>query len=211
MLICGIAIDTTAVQKCEGDSIISKYVCLWSVADFFLLEPLKKDILLAMEGRFEEGMQKMCDAKSQIDSADGRTIIHEFFSGAAAVYHGLPHAKPCKELLLDYAHAIRLNLYRSHEFVQRIAEFPELASDLFLVAVKGRQSKWAGDSKADYRNYFMNMKCMECKCSSKDPASWNADPQATNKNIKIMEVHWKCEVCVAKTGYPWQRRGDAEK
>lgn len=198
------------MQKCDGDSIISKYVRLWSVADFFLLDPLKKDIIAAMEDHLEGNIKIMCNAKYLIDSAECKAIVQEFFHGIATTYHELPHTQPCRHILLDYAHAIRLNLYRTNDFVQGISDFPELASDLFLVAVKGRRSKWAGDSKADYRNYFMNMKCSECKCSSKYPASWNIDPQATGKNIRIMEVQWKCESCVVKTGYPWQGRGGAE-
>lgn len=210
MLICGIGIDTAAVDKCEGDGIIGKFVSLWSVADFFLLEPLQKDVISAMEDNFEGNMKVMCNAKWQIDDAVGKAIVQEFFHGAAAAYRDFPHAKPCRKVLIDYAHAIRLNLYRSQDFVQRIAEFPDLASDLFLVAVQGRESKWVGNSKADYRNYYMVPKCDGCKCSSKQPASWHADPQATGKHIRIMEVHWKCETCVEKSGYPWQGRGEAE-
>lgn len=152
----------------------------------------------------------MCDAKSHNESADRKVIVQEFFDGAAAAYRNFPHAEPCRQVLIDYAHAIRLNLYRSSEFLQKIGEFPELSSDLFLVAVKGRESKWLGDSKADYRTYFMNAKCSGCKCSSKEPASWHADPQATKKNIRMMDVHWKCETCVEKDGYLWEGRGDAQ-
>lgn len=211
MLTSDTAIDTAAVHECEGDSIVSKFVRLWSVADFFLLEPLRKDIISAMQDHFEGSIKIMCNAKWQIDGPDGKAIVNEFFHGVAATYHDFPHATPCREVLIDYAHAIRLNLYRSQDFVQRIAEFPALASDLFLVAVKGRESKWAGDSKADYRNYYLVSKCSGCKCSSKRPASWHVDPQADGKRIRIMEVHWKCETCVEKSGYPWQGRAEAEK
>ncbi|KAG6358026.1 hypothetical protein INS49_013910 [Diaporthe citri] len=204
------AIDNAAVQKCEGDSIVSKYVSLWSVADFFLLEPLQKDVISAIEGHFEVNMKLMCDAKWYIGGDEGKAIVQEFFSGAAATYRHFPHAKPCREVLIDYAHAIRLNLYRSDDFVQRIDEFPELASDLFLVAVKGRESRWAGSCKADYRNYWAHYKCMGCKCVAKETASWHVDPQTTGKNIRIMEVSWKCETCVGKSGYPWEGRRDAQ-
>lgn len=210
MLICGTAIDTAAVEKCEGDSIISKLVSLWSVADFFLLELLQKDILSAMADHFEGKMKVMCDAKWYIGGDEGKAIVQEFFSGTAAAYRDFPHAKPCREVLIDYAHAIRLNLYRSSEFVQRIAEFPELSSDLFLVAVQGRESKWVGSCKGDYRNYYMHSKCTGCKCAAKEMASWHVDPQTTAKNIRIMEVAWKCETCVGKSGFPWEGRGDAQ-
>ncbi|KAI7774414.1 hypothetical protein LA080_008808 [Diaporthe eres] len=204
------AIDTDAVQKCDGDSIVSKFVSLWTVADFFLLEPLKKDITSATEDHFEGNIKVMCDAKWYIGGDEGKAIVQEFFSAAAATYRDFPHAKPCREVLIDYAHAIRLQLYRSDDFVQRIAEFPDLASDLFLVAVKGRESKWVGSSKADYRNYYVQYKCKSCKCSSKEAASWHVDPQATGKKIRIMEVPWKCETCVDKSGYLWEGRGDAQ-
>lgn len=155
-------------------------------------------------------MVVMCDAKWEIHSADGKAIIKEFFDGVASAYREFPHAVPCREVLIDYAHAIRLNLYRSHDFVQRISDFPDLASDLFMVAVKGRESKWTGNSNPDYRNYFVHYRCKGCKTSSKEPVSWHVDPRATGKNIRIMEVPWKCEGCVEKSGYPWEGRGHTE-
>lgn len=209
LLIFGAAIDTDAVQKCDGDSIVSKFASLWAVADFFLLEPLKKDITSAMEDHFEGNIKVMCDAKWYIGADEGKAIVQEFFSGVVATYRDFPHAKPCREVLIDYAHAIRLQLYRSDDFVQRIAEFPDLASDLFLVAVKGRESKWVGSSKADYRNYYVRYKCKSCRCTSKEAASWHVDPQAIGKKTRIMEVPWKCETCVDKSGYLWEGRGDA--
>ncbi|POS69081.1 hypothetical protein DHEL01_v212527 [Diaporthe helianthi] len=190
------AIDTAAVQRCEGECIISQYIRLWSVADFFLIEPLKADIIEAMEQSLEENVKKICNARYLIDSQEFKAIIHEFFWGVATTYYDLPHTQPCRQVLLDYAHAIRLNLYRSDVFIKEISNYPELASDLFMIAVKGRQSKWTGDSEADYRNYFVHVKCSGCGCKSKYAESWNIDPQASGKNIRIMEVPWCCESCV---------------
>lgn len=204
------AIDTAALKTCEGEGDISKYIRLWSVADFFLVEPLKADIIAAMEQFLEENIKTMCNARYLIDSQECKAIIREFFHGVATTYRALPHTLPCREVLLDYAHAIRLNLYRSDEFLEGISNFPELASDLFMISVKGRHSKWAGDSEGDYRNYFVHTKCSECRRKSRKTTSWNIDPEATGKNIRIMEVPWVCESCVEKTGYPWQGRGGAE-
>lgn len=207
-LICGItAIDTSAVQRCEGQSFISKCIRLWSVADFFLIGPLKADIISAIEQSLEENVRTMCNAKHLIDSQECKNIIQEFFHGVATTYRELPHTQPCKQVLLDYAHAIRLNLYRSDKFVEGISNYPELAADLFMIAVKGRHSRWAGNSEGDYRNFFVHTKCSECRCKSKYAQSWNIDPQATGKNIRIMEVPWYCESCVENTGYGWQGRG----
>jgi hypothetical protein len=180
------------------------------VADFFVLDALRNDIVGTMRDHLEQKMKIMCNAKYIIDTRECKAIVQDFFHAVATTYHELPHTQPCRQLILDYAHAIRLNLYRTTEFVERIADFPELASDLFLIAVRGRQSQWAGDSLADYRNYFMNTKCSGCSCSAKKPVSWNIDPKARGPNIRIMETHWKCENCIKKTGYPWQGRGDAE-
>lgn len=198
------------MEKCKGPSIINKFVSLWSVADFFCLKPLQKDLISAMQDHLEGKMVVMCDAKWEIECADGKAIVQEFFDGVTATYRDFPHAEPCREVIIDYAHAIRLNLYRSHDFVRRISEFPDLASDLFMVAVKGRESKWTGDSHADYRNYFVHYRCNGCKQSSKGQTSWHVDPKATGKKIRIMEVPWKCEKCVEKSGYPWEGHGHTE-
>lgn len=163
-----------------------------------------------MEGHFEGNIKIMCDAKWYIGGDEGKAIVQEFFTGVTATYRDFPHAKPCREVIIDYAHAIRLNLYRSDDFVQRIDEFPELASDLFLVAIKGRESRWVGTCKADYRNFCVHYKCTGCKRAAKEATSWHVDPQTAGKNIRIMEVLWKCETCVGKSGFPWEGRGDAQ-
>lgn len=192
---------------------ISRLVGLFSTADFFMLETLKKDIISAMQSNFEPSIKIMNDAKWEVECEDGKAIVRDFFHAVVATYRDFPHAKPCREVVIDFAHAIRLNLYRSNSFVQRIAEFPDLASDLFLVAVKGRESKWAGTSKADYNTYSVLPKCTECACRSKETASWHVDPKTTKKHIRIMEARWKCETCVEKSGFLWEEREDprAEK
>ncbi|KAG8157799.1 hypothetical protein KVR01_012461 [Diaporthe batatas] len=200
------AIDNAAVQRCEGECILSTYIRLWSMADFFLMEPLKADILAAMEESLEENMKKMCNAKFLVDSPECQAIIQEFFHCVDTTYRELPHTQPCKKLLLDYCHAIRLNLYRSDQFIEMVSSYPELGPDLFMIALKGRQSKWAGDSKGDYRNFSVYTKCSDCSRKSKYANSWNIDPQASGENIRIMEVPWRCEFCVKETGYCWQGR-----
>lgn len=192
---------------------ISKLVGLFSTADFFLLQPLKTDLLIAMQENFEANIKVMNDAKWEVECAEGKAIVQDFFHAVVATYQDFPHAKPCREVVIDYAHAIRLNLYRSNSFVQRIAEFPELASDLFQVAVKGRKNKWVGNSDPDYGTYCVLPKCTGCACSSKETASWHVDPKATRKRIRTMEARWKCETCVEKSGFLWEGRDEprAEK
>ncbi|KAL1862919.1 hypothetical protein Daus18300_008249 [Diaporthe australafricana] len=202
-LICDTVIDTNAVDKCEGDSIICKYVRLWSTAEFFHLESLQKDTIEAMEDHIGHRIKAISDLLQVFESA---AIIKEFFCGVATAYNDFPHAKPCQKALVDYAHAIRFRLYRSRVFTDSIHKFPGLAPDLFLVAVRGTQSKWAGDSEPDYRSSSIQEKCMECKCGFSEPSCWYVDPQSTGGSSRFKEVPWKCEACVEKSGYPWESR-----
>ncbi|KAJ0114447.1 hypothetical protein J7T55_010837 [Diaporthe amygdali] len=77
------AMDTTSVNECEGDSIISKYVRLWSAADFFGLEPLQKDIIATFEDYLEPNIKIMNQTKP---AGDIKAIVEEFFSAVAIAY-----------------------------------------------------------------------------------------------------------------------------
>lgn len=207
MLIGYPAIDTKEVGKCEGDSIISKYVRLWSAADFFLLESLQKDVIGAIEDYLERCIKIMNQAKPAQKTA---CVVEQFFSAVATAYDVCPHAKTCQRVLTDFAHAVRFRLYKSRTFVDLIPKFPGLASDLFLIAVTGNSSKWVGDSEADYSHYYIQDECMGCESDSSKAKFQHLNPAKEADDPSFSDVPWKCEKCVAKSGYPWERYATSE-
>lgn len=119
----------------------------------------------------ESDIKLFMDLKEPVWEERLKEICNEMSTGVKAAYDDFPQAKRCQQVLVDFAHAARLQLLREDEFINLVDSVSrDFGHDLLVSIIRGRQSKWVGVSQADYHTFWLQDSCSGCQISCKDEA-----------------------------------------
>lgn len=205
-------IDITKVQQNENQdhSIFSACIRLWVVGDFFLLGELKEDALSGLRLYCEEKLKISMNAKP-IPREHVEAIIEEVSAGIETAYTLYPHAEPCRKVLIDFVYVQRLTFFTTQRFIDLVTKVPVFGADIFRCTLQGCEDNyWLGTSRSDYQAFHVASTCDSCATACKHDKKLCFESRAGKNNMELRGVRWRCQSCVGKSGYPWQRGSNGE-